>query len=337
MIDGSSVRTFFTWIAFALLAGSTACGQQWAEEMFDETSHDFGTVARGAEVSHTFTLENIYEEDAHVSDIRSTCGCTTVTIDQSFLKTWEKAKITTTVDTKAYHGQKDSTLTVVFDKPFPAEVRLQIHSYIRRDVVVHPGIVSFGSVPQGTGARKKLTVTYAGRSDWKIMQVEASNPHLGVQAAEMSRTVGEISEVKYDLIVDLAEDAPAGYIHDYLSLVTNDVNPRAARVPVPVEGLVTSAFSIRPSPLLLGVVQAGAPVSRRLVIKGAKRFRILAARCSDERFKCTVPDEANVLQLVPVTFTPDAETGKISGTISIETDQEGDEELQAEVHVQVVP
>ena len=37
-------------------------GQQWAKEMFDHTSHDFGTVARGAKMEHRFTLENIYEE-----------------------------------------------------------------------------------------------------------------------------------------------------------------------------------------------------------------------------------------------------------------------------------
>ncbi len=65
------------WIALwslAALIGGRAQAQDWARDMFDHTSHDFGTVARGAKVEHRFGVQNIYLEDAHIKSARASCG-----------------------------------------------------------------------------------------------------------------------------------------------------------------------------------------------------------------------------------------------------------------------
>ena len=100
----------------------------------------------------------------------------------------------------------------------------------------------------------------------------------------------------------LKPDAPPGYIRDQLMLVTNDFDPRAARVPVAVEGLVAAALTVRPSPLMMGVVEAGQPVTRNLVVQGRAPFHILAVRSADDRFQCKVPTEAKAAHILPVTF-----------------------------------
>ena len=92
------------------------------------------------------------------------------------LKTWEKTEIVVTLDTRAEPGRKDGTIEVEFDLPFPAKLQLHVHSFIRGDVVVQPGVVEFGSVNQGAGASRELKITYAGRNDWKIAKVECANP-----------------------------------------------------------------------------------------------------------------------------------------------------------------
>ena len=40
-----------------------ALGQNWTTKMFETTSHDFGTVARGERAEFEFVLENLYVED----------------------------------------------------------------------------------------------------------------------------------------------------------------------------------------------------------------------------------------------------------------------------------
>ena len=146
----------------ALCVGSLdVSAQEWATKMFKTMSHDFGSVARGAEAEFSFEFENLYEEDLHVASVRSSCGCTTPTITKRDLKTFEKAQIVAKYNTRSFTGQKGATVTVVFDKPYYAEVQLSIEGYIRSDVVFDPGEVNFGEVDQFTAAERKLTVNYA--------------------------------------------------------------------------------------------------------------------------------------------------------------------------------
>ncbi len=94
-------------LALVLLASAaTAPGQQWANEMFDHTSYDFRTVARGAKVEHRFTIENVYVEDAHIASVQSSCGCTAPQLTKDFLKTWDKAELIVTVDTRQFLGAR---------------------------------------------------------------------------------------------------------------------------------------------------------------------------------------------------------------------------------------
>jgi len=326
-------RVMACWVI--LILAQAAAAQDWARDMFDHTSHDFGVVARGAKVEHIFTMENIYVEDAHIADIRSTCGCTTPEADRRYLKTWEKAQIKATIDTRNFHGRKDATITVVLDKPFPAEVQLQVHCYIRSDVVVTPGAVQFGTVAQGQPAARRLAVAYAGRSDWRITAVETTNPHLAVEVAESPQSARHLGQVAYDLTVTLKADAPPGYLRDQVTLVTNDFSAQASRVPVAVEGVVVSALSVRPSPLLLPVIELGRETTRQLVVQGKSPFHVKSVRCDDARFRFKIPEAAQNLQLIPVTFMAEGAPGKVTGVIRIETDLDG-RALEVPVQVQII-
>ena len=314
------------------LLGSSAFGQKWAKDMFDHRSHDFGRVARGAKIEHRFTVENIYEEDARIVSVRSSCGCASTKFSSKILKTWDKADITAVLDTRNFLAQKDSTLTVVFDLPYPAEVQLHIHAYIRSDVVIQPGAVAFGSVAQGTAAQQKVKVSYAGRSNWRIERVEAGNPKLKARAVETRRSDGLVD---YDLVVELAADAPVGYIREQLILVTNDSRTRASRVPVTVEGVVVPAVTVRPNPLLLGIIRPGQTVTRRLVVQGPKPFKVVTVACEDEHFKCAASETPKKLHLIPVTFTAGETTGNVTGKILIETDLTA-KPIEVPVHVRVM-
>jgi hypothetical protein len=315
-----------------LLAATGASAQDWARKMFDLNGRDFGVVTKGSKTEQVFTVENIYEEDAHIERITSSCGCTTVSIDKQSLKTWEKAKITAVVDTRNHTGRRDATLRVVFSKPFPAEVQLQIHVFIRGDVVVRPDTVQFGTVPVGKGVQKKVAVAYAGRSDWRIERVESSNPNLTARAVETGRGMGQVS---YDLTVALKADAPVGYVRDHVFLVTNDFNAQAARVPVLVEGVIASALTIRPLPTLM--TEAGQAVTRNLVLEAQTLFRVTKATCDDPRVKLTAPAEAKTVHVIPVTFTADDKPGKVKCTIQIQTDLGNAAPVAVPLQAQIVP
>ncbi len=215
---------------------------------------------------------------------------------------------------------------------------MHIYCYIRRDVVLQPGSVHL-STAQGTPAQQKVTVRYAGRPDWQIQRVECANPSISGSVIQVGRGGGLVT---YDLTVNLAADAKAGYWRDELNLVTNDPNPRAQRVPVPVETVVAAPVTVHPSPLIMDPVPAGKlvnPVMRPLVVVGPSPFQITSVESTDPRFRCVLPAGAGPAATrhhLPVVFLGGDTPGKVSTRIRIQTTASA-ELLEAEVSINLTP
>lgn len=303
-----------------VFATHEASATDWAKAMFDHTTHDFGMVPRGSEAKHYFTFENIYLEDAHIKSISSSCHCTDVEVTEPSLKTHEKSQIVATLNTRQFTGTKDATIRVVFDKPFPAEVQLHVHSYIRTDVVLEPGVVQFGQVTEGSTVTKTIDLRHAGNPDWRIAGIEKEDPHVDVK---IKRVAADSSQSAYQLAFTLKSTAPPGYIRRPITLLTNDQNPNARRVIVPMEGVVAAPVTVRPSPVSFGLVQIGREVTRNVVVQGQKDFQVLELVGPDSRFSLGSPEKLNTpskLHLLRVKFSAGTEPGKLEGNIQIRTD-----------------
>jgi hypothetical protein len=311
------VRSMSLGLWILLLAGTSLFGQQWATKMFETTEHDFGTVARGGKTEFDFALSNLYLEDVHIASVRSSCGCTSPQVITPDLKTYEKGAIRATFNTRAFQGQRGATLTVTIDRPMLAEVQLHVKGFIRSDVVFEPGSVQFGDVDQGGALERKVAVSYAGHSDWRIVAITSADPAVSGKLVETSRAGGQVS---YELSVHLAPNAPTGYLSNYLMLVTNDA--AGTQIPVLVEGRVLSGITVSPASLFMGVVQPGQKVTKPLVVKSKKPFRILSIDCDDKSFEFgkETDQTPKTLHVIPVTFAAGADSGKVTRTIRIETD-----------------
>ncbi len=284
--------------------------------MFEVTSHDFGDVARGAKAEFHFKLKNSYKEDVHISSVRTSCECTTPSITKQTLKTHEEAAIVAKFNTRSHTGNQSASLTVVFDKPYYAEVQLHVNGHIRGDVVFNPGVIAFGAVDEGTVATQKVDIKYAGRSDWQIVDVRSANEFIEVEMTQTERGIGRVA---YQLLVRLKADAPAGYLNDQLILVTNDRNSR--QIPLVLEGRVVPSITVSPASLSMGTLEPGQEAVKQVVVRGKSPFKIVDITCTDESFQFDVPEEAKTLHVIPVTFTAGQTPGRIVRKIEIQTDQ----------------
>ncbi len=305
-------------ILLLMLLASTVSAQTWAEKMFKERVHNFGDVARGAKAEFRYELTNLYEEDVHIVGVTSTCGCTSPRIEQNTLKTHETAAIVAKINTDRFQGKKGATLTVTFDKPYYAQVQLQTRVYIRSDVVFHPGSVEVGAVPEGQAVDRQVVVAHAGRSDWKILEVSCANPHLSASVEEVGRSGGN---TRYQISVHVDKTTPTGYLHEHLVLKTNDYNRK--QVPLLVQGRIEPSIVVSPPSLFMGSVESGQSVTRNIVLRGAKPFRVISVHCDDERFSFMVPEGSatpKVLHVIPVTFVGGTASGNLEQIIRVETD-----------------
>ena len=304
-------------IACALsVCAATACAQQWAENMFSERSHDFGSVPRSAKVEHQFSITNLYKDDVHIAGVRSSCGCTQPRISKDTLKTHEKGSIIAAFNTHAFSGQRGARVTVTIDRPKYAEVVLDVHGFIRTDLMLEPGQVNLGAVSEGQTANQKIQITHYGDSDWKITDAKSNSPNVHPTLKEVARSGGRVT---YELAVELKGDAPAGYLNDQLTLTTND---RAGEFAVMGEGRVVAPLTVSPAALMLGSVSTGQKVTRQIVVKGAKPFTILDVQCDDPSFAFDLENAKTPkpVHLVPVTFAAGNTVGKFTRKIEIITD-----------------
>lgn len=306
----------FVIAGLMLCAGASwVSAKEWAQKMFKVASHEFGHVARGSKTEFAFEITNVYEEDVHIADVRTTCSCTTPTITKSTLKTWEKGAIVAAFNTRSFQGQRSATITVVIDKPYYAEVQLTVNGYIHSDVDFQPGSVAFGDVDQGTVAAKEIAVNYLGGANWQIVDVRSANSSLEVELSDAMRTQ---SGIAYKMLVRLKASAPAGALGDTLTLVTND--PRMPTVPLSVEGRVVAPLQVSPSSLFVGVMEPGQTVTKQLVVRGKQPFRITGIHSTDDALAFKTNDQSKNVHLIPVTFTAPSAAGEINTTIEIETD-----------------
>ncbi|WP_175517007.1 DUF1573 domain-containing protein [Planctomicrobium piriforme] len=288
----------------------------WAEKMFSELKHDFGTVARGADTRATIVVTNIYEEDVSIGNVGTTCGCTAAKPDKNLLKTREQAQIEIKMNTVKFMRRKDSNVlvTLTFHGPQGSstkEVKVPITAYIRSDVVItpEPGNADFGAVEFGAGAERKLEIAYAGRDNWNIKDVRVPNNNIEAGVKEVSRGPGRVS---YELTVRLKPNAPLGSLHEQITLVTDDAN--APEVPVLVMGKVEPDISVYPPSYTLGNLRPGESKTFQVVVKGKRPFTIAHIQCeSADCFEVKQPtDEAKTVHIVPFKMTAPEKAGEFT-------------------------
>lgn len=305
-------------ILACLATAPAATAQEWAEKMFNKREHDFGTVARGAETVYRFEVTNLYKQPMKITGVTSSCGCTTPSVENAEFDTYEKAYIVAKFNTHSHVGRKGATLTVRFAPPYQAEVQVRVHGNIRSDVVFQPGAVQFGSVDQGVKKEQLITVNYAGRSNWQILDVTNDNDHFEVELEEKSRYGGKVT---YGLLVRLKDNLPAGYVKDQITVVTNDGLADTQRIPLIVEGRVVPEISVTPESLVLGEVAPGKPITKKLIVRGKQPFKILDVNCGDDCFTFKTDNESKPLHFVELTFNPGPQAGNLKVPVKITTDR----------------
>jgi hypothetical protein len=298
--------------------------------MFPVKDHNFGTVARGADTVYKFEIVNPYKQDMILTGVRSSCGCTSPTLEtadgkppengQIVLKSHEKAYVVARFNTRTHIGQKGATLTVSLGGQYGGEVQLHVSGNIRSDIVFNPGAIEFGEVSEGEMKEVRVSVNYAGRSDWEIVDVTNDNDHFEVELLEANRTGGKVT---YDLIVRLKNNLPAGTVKDQLTVVTNDSRAENQRIPLIVSGNVRSEFSVTPAQLVLGEMEPGAQVTKKIVVRGKEPFKIVDVDCGEDCFEFKKDsDEAKKIHIVDVTFRAGEAPGKLQTPIRIVTDRD---------------
>src|SRR5215210_6692732 len=174
---------------WAILATPSAFAQSWVDTVFPERAYDFGTVARGSKIRHSFRLINRTSQEIHIADWRTKCGCTEVRVGARSIPPGTQTSIEAVIDTTKFVGYKASGLTLIIDRPNFVEVDLNLSCFIRGDLVVSPGQVDFGTVQRSGKPTLTLNLTYAGGlPNWTIAKMKTKSSHVSARLQELGRS-----------------------------------------------------------------------------------------------------------------------------------------------------
>jgi len=304
------MRILFLFLLFCCiaLAEEVIAAESWGSALFRTKQHHFGSVALGADAEFRFELTNIYNSDVALLNVRSSCTCSSAGFSTTLLKPGETGAVVVRLNTSGQHlREKSAALTVQLETIMNGSrridtVQLHVSGYIRPDVLLTPGSIEFGSVPERTTAERTVQLEYNGLPGWALTKVERSQPFLYAKAEEIRR---EQSDVVYRITAVLKEDAPVGYIRDVLRFTTNEFAPGKAEpveILVPVHGVVTTLIRAKPSPMFLGVLAPGENVSKSIVMRSDTPFRITNVSTSDNRFRFAFSNSESTVQLVTISF-----------------------------------
>lgn len=303
------------WAVLALGTPLFAQETSWAEKMFDKSSIDFGTVARGADTRGKLILTNKYKETVHIVSVTTSCGCAKANKPaKDTIETLDSTEIEIAMDTVQHMNQKESNVIVTFDQPFYAQVRIPVKAFIRTDVVVQPGGVEFGAISKGTPAERTVRVTYAGRDTWQIRDVQGRNPNILHKLVEVSRGGGR---VVYDLTVAIKPDTPEGEFREQIVLATDDANN--PQIPVLVQWRIEPEFVVSPSPVSFGLVTAGTKKPMNIVVRGRKPFQIekIESEHTSGTFEVRLPQDSRTIHVLPLTFNAPNAAGTVEDVFTI--------------------
>jgi hypothetical protein len=307
------LRYLSVW-AVLLVFTSSSLAEENTAVTFEEAVKDLGGAPRGTKLLHQFKFTNTQSQPVHIAGVRTSCNlCTKAWPLKEDIAPGETSYIAVQIDTMQYSGYREFSIYVTFDRPFFTESRLLLKTTSRDDISISPDALHFGIVRLGSAPTAEVILQHRGLSNWTITGVENDNAFLQPKFDRLPNNPNG-----YKLSVRLREDTPAGMWHASLGIVTNDPTTPRLRIPLSVE--IQGLLAVTPQTLNLGRLNSD-KVERRVVVRGAKPFRITGIEGADGVLAVEPPgDEAKLAHVLKITYSGRGDSGELLKKLRILTD-----------------
>lgn len=327
-----------TGTALGPAQAQTGASASWAETVFPERQHDFGTVARGTKLRHSFPVVNSTNVDIKILKYNTRCGCTDVRLGANVIPPGTKTTIEATLDTTQFDRFKPSGLTLEVEGPNRVNVDLNMTCFIRADVTLSPGQVDFGTVGRSSKPQAVLNLSYSGKqADWQVTRMQTVTSSVSARLEELGRTAE--GHTRYRLTATLTPDSlEDGRFKDRITLITND--PEAPQIPVMVSAIVQSRVVVSPAVITLGQLRPGQTAERTILVRNVSNEPFRITRFQTEGGEFVLPeltDETRPLHQLKVALKAPNQPGPHHAVLRIETDVNGEPPAKLSTFATITP
>lgn len=245
---------------------------------FETTVHDWGKIPDSAPVNYEFKFTNTTDREVMITNVSSSCGCTSVAADP-VVKPGASSVIRATFNPTGRNGRDIKTINVALNDPACALIQLTTAADVQKRIIIEPMSVFFGEVEVGKGAAQELSIT--GRpAGFAITAAAAEGANIALEplGQDTVQIDGvEMNRSRYRVTLD--PKAPMGASQGKINLTTNQTTPegKPETLSVAVLGNVMGDIRVSPERLPIRLLGQGEPFAAEmsLMARGSTSFEIL--------------------------------------------------------------
>ncbi|MDR0982510.1 MAG: DUF1573 domain-containing protein [Culturomica sp.] len=218
-------------VSFVLLS-SLAFGQKAVIE-FEEKVHNFGEVAeKGGLVDYDFVFKNVGDAPLILTNVRSSCGCTTPSYPREPVAPQATGVIKVVYNPSGRPGNFSKTITVttnaqpavniltikgnVVKKPVDPYAK---YTYSVGDLKLKGGNLNFGDVLNTAVVNKEMEMVNTGDKELNVTVVLGEEPYITAKAEPSVLKKGE--KGKITVTYDFSKKKDWGFVNDKLLITTS--------------------------------------------------------------------------------------------------------------------
>jgi Protein of unknown function (DUF1573) len=308
--------------------------------VFAEVQHDFGRVRDDRPVEWKFTFTNRATTPVTITQVRTSCGCTTTALAKKSYGPGESGEISASFNPANRQGKERKTIKVATDDAQAGEIELAILVEVIPRIGIEPAAVFLGELrfdaPVPANLVRPFTITSRVPA-FEIKGAKIDDPRFTMKALDPVPAEADGDKItRYPYEVSLAGNLPLGRHQTMLRIATNDATRKEITVPVIVESV--GDLRIAPSPMAFQMPEAGAPVEQMVTVmaRNGKPFHILEAKATSPQMTLAaeveqVAKNSELAWRVRVRGTSPAAGATVSGSLKLKTDSPSQPEIEVPI------
>lgn len=291
-------------------AGATATGQGPAISC-EEPTWEFGTVAEGEVVRHTFVVKNAGAAPLKIESARGSCGCTATVVSSNEVPPGGEARIDVSVNTQGRRGSLDKSVVVASNDPQNPRLTLKVVGRVEVIAGFSPSYLNLGRMLKGSRRTEVVKVEAKEPGKVRIGEVTTNDPRVTARLVE-----GGSGEPAVEVTVEAGNQE--GPLTAMVTAKTNLDSPK--EITLRLNGLVSGDLGVEPPRVFFRDFAEEKPqtMDMRVVSLAGKPFRVLGVEDAQRAVRGEVKqDGANWLVTLSLVRKPEGP----EGTLRIRTDR----------------
>lgn len=197
----------------------TAGDEQQPKLYVEKRFHDIGSMVEGEKRTVGWTVENRGTADLVITDVKPSCGCTVVQLDEDdrVIRPGGSLELKTEFDSQLRRGTQSNYVRVFTNDPLEPELKLDFKAEVESLVEVSPsGVINLRGLQRGQPVERTVEIIRAeSRKSLEIAGIdiyEGQPIHFDVEPIDEDKKAG------YRISFKVPEDAPLGTLSTKLRI-----------------------------------------------------------------------------------------------------------------------